>query len=621
MKQVTIRSLSLQNFKGISQMDMSFEKSHNIVAAKNGAGKTTLMYAWLWVLGLDVPDVIPKIDNQELHNLETKVTAVVRMAEYDFTLCRTQTEEWKTNRATGKEEKHTNKCTYAIDGIEFTYTVYKEKLATYFGLTYDRIEVLTNKDYFNTDKPPKWTWTSRRKELFELTGAANLVQGLAEKSDYELIADDLRKDFSATDIRKTKMKALQGISAEKDRNITLIEDKQNDIAKYGAIDFAALEAQKAGYEQQLTELNLSIAKADDSTAKAQIRAQINALVTEQTQLKIADNNKKAQLKNTADSYAIQKRRIQNQAEALKATVTDVASYEKRIAELQALAWSGDTKCPTCGQALPQEKIAAAQEQFTKAKEADIHEYQEKIETAKVANAEINGKLDELRKQYIALNSDESLAIAELDNFEPNSRIAALEGEIAALKAQLSETPTNTDVSTQAQIAAVKGRISEIQSQLAYKQVVADLKERVAGLKVANVELTDKEMVLKAAIQQIDAYVSEQVRLVTDTINGLFDGGVSFALFSENYAGAESELKETCVCMYNGKVYSSLSTGERFIANLKVTQALQRAYGVSLPLFCDNAECCTNGVSGEQQLIMLQAASHRELENCIRVQKG
>jgi DNA repair exonuclease SbcCD ATPase subunit len=151
--------------------------------------------------------------------------------------------------------------------------------------------------------------------------------------------------------------------------------------------------------------------------------------------------------------------------------------------------------------------------------------------------------------------------------------------------------------------------------------VEDLKERVAELKEKNRELTDKEMVFKAAIKQLDAYVSEQVRLVTDTINGLFDDGVSFALFSENYAGAESELKETCVCMYNGKVYSSLSTGERFVANLKVTQALQRAYGVRLPLFCDNAECCTRGFSGEQQIITLLAVSDRELDNCIQVQKS
>lgn len=619
MKQITIKSLSLQNFKGIVQMDKTFAMREEI-QAKNGSGKTTLMHAWLWVLGLEVPDVIPKIDNQELHNLETKVTAVVRVEEFEYTLCRTQTEEWKVNRATGENEKHTNKCMYAIDGIEFTFTMYKEKLAMYFGLAYDRIEMLTNKDYFNTDKVPKWTWTSRRKELFELTGTAELLQGLAEKSDYELIADDLRKGFSATDIRRTKMKALKGISDEKDRNATLIADKQNDIAKYGAIDFAALEAQKAGYEQQLTELNLSIVKAEDGTDKAQIQAKINDLLGEQTQLKIADNNRKAHLKNTADGYSIQKRQIQNHAEAMKGKITDIAACEKRIAELQTLTWSGDTKCPTCGQALPTESIQKAKERWAVEIAKEIHLLQHDLERGKESNEAIEKELTALRKQYTALSSEESLALAELDNFEDNPRIVAIDGEIAALREQLSEKPTNTDDDVQAQIYTLNGLLSAIQSKLAYRQVVADLKERVEGLKVANLELTNKEMVLKAAIQQIDAYVSETVRLVTDTINGLFDGGVSFALFSENYAGAESELKETCVCMHNGKVYSSMSGGERFIANLKVTQALQRAYGVSLPLFCDNAECYTDQIEGAQQVIALRAVPNEKLDNCIQVQK-
>ncbi len=621
MKEITLKSLSIQNFKGIRQMDIAFESGFNIVAAKNGAGKTTLMYAWLWALGLDVPDVIPKIDNQELHNLETKVTAAISCGDYDYKLCRTQTEEWKTNRATGLEEKHTNKCTYSIDDVEFTFSVYKEKLAAWLGVGYAQIELLSNKDYFNTDKPPKWTWAARRKELFDLTGAAELLKGLSEKSDYELIADDLKKGFSATDIRKSKMKSLKSLNDEKERNVTLIEDKQNDIAKYGAIDFAALWAQKEGYEAQITELNLNIAKAEDCADKEQLKVKLNNLIAERTQLMLSDKNNMAKLKNEADGIAIKKQNIEHRANAIKAQITDVTALERQLEEKRSLKWSGATKCPTCGQDLPHEQVESARKKFEEAVAADIQILDEAIKKAQTKNTEIEAELGELRKKYAALDSDESLAIAELDNFVPNKRIAAIGGEIEALKAQLACLPTNINEEANKALQAAKTRLSEITAQLAYKQVVEDLKERVKALKEKNRELTDKEMILKAAIRQLDDYVSEQVRLVTDTINGLFDDGVSFALFSENYAGAESELKETCVCMYKGKVYSSLSTGERFVANLKVTQALQRAYGVNLPLFCDNAECCTRGFAGEQQIIALLAVSDKELENCIQVQKS
>lgn len=620
MKRLSIKSLELQNFKGISRMDIAFESGFNIVAAKNGSGKTTLMYAWLWVLGLDVPDVIPKIDNRELHNLETKVTAVIRYGEYEYKLCRTQTEEWKTNRSTGLEEKHTNKCSYAIDDVEFTFSVYKEKLAAWLGVGYAQIELLSNKDYFNTDRPPKWTWAARRKELFDLTGAAELLKGLSEKSDYELIADDLKKGFSATDIRKSKMKSLKSVNDEKERNLTLIEDKQNDITKYGAIDFAALAAQKEGYEKQITEINLSIAKAEEGTDKEQLRAKMNALIAEHAQLMLSDKNSIMRLKNEADGIALKKQNIERRACELKAQITDIAAIERQLEEKRALKWRGNTKCPTCGQTLPSEQIENAKRQFENTIAAEVQTFTDQIAKGKAKNAEIETELAELRKKYADLDCDESLAIAELDNFVPNERIKKLDGEIAALKAQTAELPINTDEEANKALQAAKARLSEITAQLAYKRVEEDLKKRVAELKEKNRELTDKEMVFKAAIRQLDAYVSEQVRLVTDTINGLFDDGISFALFSENYAGAESELKETCVCMYNGKVYSSLSTGERFMVNLTVTQALQRAYGVSLPLFCDNAECCTRGFAGEQQIIALLAVSDRELENCIQVQK-
>lgn len=137
MTTVTIKSMSLKNFKGFSKLDRVFDSKRENICAKNGSGKTTLMYAWWWALGFDVPDVIPTLDNQEIHNLETQVAVVLDVDGYEYRLCRTQTEEWKTNRATGIEEKHTNKSAYAIDDVEFTLKNYKEKLEGIFGVSND----------------------------------------------------------------------------------------------------------------------------------------------------------------------------------------------------------------------------------------------------------------------------------------------------------------------------------------------------------------------------------------------------------------------------------------------------------------------------------------------------
>lgn len=621
MSKLTINSLSLQNFKGIARVHIAFNSDRTDINAKNGSGKTSLMYGWMWVLGMDVPDVIPTIDNKEKHNLETKVTAIVSNDGFEYKLCRTQTEKWKTNRATGIEEKYSNECTYAIDDVEFTLKNYKEKLSALFGFAYDKLEMLTVKDYFNTDKPPKWTWAARRKELSELAGTDELLKGLADKSEYNLISDDLKKGFSATEIRKAKMKSLKGVSEEKDRNITLIEDKQNDIAKYGSIDFAELEALKAGYDAQITELNLSMAKAAENDVKAQTAAKINTLITERTNLEFADRNELTRLKNRADGFGVKISSLSRRAEEIKSNRVDIASIQSKIEQKRATRWSGATVCPSCGQALPPERIETTKRQFEEALNAEIKELQERAEKGIKTNLDIEAELFELRKQYTEFESEQAIAIAELDNFEHNPRIAALDGEIDALRAQIAETVVNTDETIKTKLVELRARASEIDSRLAYKNILADMKIRVEQLKAANRELTDKEMILKTALQQTDAYVSETVSLVTDTINALFDNNVAFALFSENYAGAESELKETCICMYNGKTYSAMSTGEKFLANFEVTTALQKAYGVNLPLFCDNAECFTEDLpKTDRQIIMLNAVPNAKIENCIYLQK-
>lgn len=603
-------------------MEMTFDSRRTDICARNGRGKSSLMYAWLWVLGMDVPDVIPAIDNKELHHLETKVTAIVVKDTSEYKLERTQSEEWKTNRVTGIEEKHGNLSTYSIDDIDFTLKVYKDKLSWLLGCSHDKLEMLTQKDYFNTDKPSKWTWTQRRKELNELTGTAELLKGLTHKSEYSLISDDLQKGFSATEIKKSKTKALKGISDEKDRNVTLIEDKQNDIAKYAAVDYGKLEILKDDYDKKITALSLTVAKADEADASAELDAKINALVSERTNLGIADHNEQQRLKNIVDGYTLKKAKVKNRAAELKSRKVNVEDLQRLIEEKKALTWNGATTCPTCGQELPSGVIEASKQRFEQAVTADIAKLTEQAVKGNKVNADIEDELKIFRKQYAELESDENIAFAELDNFESNPRIAALDAEIAALKARKSEMPTNTESSVKSELSELRAHLADIQSRLAYKGVMDGLKSRVEELKAANRELTDKEMILKNTIRQIDAYVAESVSLVTDTINAMFSNNVSFALFSENYAGAEAELKETCVCMYKGKVYSSMSGGEKFIANLEVVKALQRAYGVSLPLFCDEAECFTEELpESEQQIIMLNATPDKVLDNCIYVQKG
>ena len=43
-----------------------FDEILDVLKAENGSGKSTFMYAFQWVLGHNVSDVIPMINNKEI---------------------------------------------------------------------------------------------------------------------------------------------------------------------------------------------------------------------------------------------------------------------------------------------------------------------------------------------------------------------------------------------------------------------------------------------------------------------------------------------------------------------------------------------------------------------------
>ena len=80
----TIKSIEIRNFKGIAYAKKDFDEILDILRAENGSGKSTFMYAFQWVLGHNVADVIPMINNKEIPNLEISVIVTLNINDYDY---------------------------------------------------------------------------------------------------------------------------------------------------------------------------------------------------------------------------------------------------------------------------------------------------------------------------------------------------------------------------------------------------------------------------------------------------------------------------------------------------------------------------------------------------------
>ena len=66
------------------------------------------------------------------------------------------------------------------------------------------------------------------------------------------------------------------------------------------------------------------------------------------------------------------------------------------------------------------------------------------------------------------------------------------------------------------------------------------------------------------------------------------------------------MKDCCECTVGGVPYSSLNSGHKIVAGLDIIRSLSELYGVSAPIFVDNAESLTSEQTMRSQLILLIA---------------
>ena len=110
---------------------------------------------------------------------------------------------------------------------------------------------------------------------------------------------------------------------------------------------------------------------------------------------------------------------------------------------------------------------------------------------------------------------------------------------------------------------------------------------------------------------VEDFIRTKMNMISDKINGMFKI-VSFKLFAEQINGG---IKETCECTVNGVPLSSLNNGHRIVAGLDIIHSLSNLYGVSCPIFVDNAESINdfNVPEMDAQMIYLTVTDDKELK--------
>ena len=455
-------------------------------------------------------------------------------------------------------------------------------------------------------------------------------------------------------------------------NKTMVElpARIDEVSKQLVIaDVGALEVEKAAKEAELSKVEADLSSGNGKTGE--INSKREEIMNLKFHLSEIQNEANRKLLDDSSSIREEVAKKREVAENLQRELSELRSSGRTVqAEYQAHEndvkrlldeWKVEkaktfpefvpfeplsdsaTVCPTCGQELPEDvkkKNIANYEARKRAHENDYNKrkaefeagrdkkladitkagseaaklrdeakekletfgrsarvYEQKIEEAKRVYGEEKSKLDKIPKVADISNDAEYKAT--------NEKISALEKEITELSSVVSDN---------AELEAKKSILKDEIAEIAGKILAADnskVKERIAELEAEQKEVGQKIANQEMMIDLVEDFIRTKMNMISEKINEMFKI-VSFKLFSEQINGG---LKETCECTVNGVPLSSLNNGHRIVAGLDIIHSLSNLYGVSCPIFVDNAESINdfNVPEMDAQMIYLTVTDDKELK--------
>ena len=236
-----------------------------------------------------------------------------------------------------------------------------------------------------------------------------------------------------------------------------------------------------------------------------------------------------------------------------------------------------------------------------AKNASI---QKDVEALKQALAEAEGRREDLSKQLAGVP-------AKAD-YSPNAEYVNLKARHDEVTAKIEAMKSTVDASEafKEERKALFAKLDAVKAEIAKASKNVEIEERIGQLQEEQREVGQKVADQEQMLYLLESFIKAKMERISDSINQHFKT-VNFKLFETQINGG---LKECCECTVNGVPYSTLSNGQRIVAGLDIIQSLSELYGVTAPIFVDNAESLNkhNVPDMEAQMILLAVSDDKEL---------
>lgn len=636
MKTITLNKLEINNFKGISKLEIDFSKVTNI-KGENAIGKTSIFDAFTWLLfdkdSKDRKDFNVRpldINNNIIRGLNPHVVAYLNVDDKEIKLTKTLKEKWSRAKSESERKFTGNETLYEINDVPVKKSEYTKKISEI--VDEKQFKLLTNPYLFSN-----LNWKEARSIILEIAGDVSIEQVFAINKDLKAIEDDLKKD-DVENILKSRNASIKKLKEEKKSIPYKIEEANNSIQE---IDFTSIETEIKSKENEVKNIDNQLSDvaevskqqlAKNKEIMAEIQLNNTKIQNYKNDAYKITEQKKQDLYSKKESirkelYNIEntKNKVSYEVDNLRSTYNrlekEIAAAKKEWTDIKSEVVNFDDvliECPTCKRAFDTDDIENKKqemlENFNANKAKKLKEIGElgKSKTKKLeeTNKTIGDKLsciENCSAEIVKLKNDIEEIEKEIEEIKPSipiitqENIDKLEAKNRELENLLNDTSSNNNATNYVEEKdKLNLELKTLYSKLAVRDLNAKTLARIENLKEQEKELGAEIARQEKIVMLCEEFIRTRVDLLEANINYKFQN-VKFKLFKENINGS---LEETCEPLINGVPFKNANTASQINAGLDIINTLSEFYEASVPVFIDNRESVNSLIDINSQVINL-----------------
>ena len=630
MKKMKINRLTLTNFKCHDMLNLVFDGRSTSIYGDNATGKTSIYDALTWLLfGKDSTgngekniDIKPLDASGQVrdHQAITSVQAELDVDGEIITLERTYREIWSTKRGSSEAVYDGNTSDYYIDGVPHKKNAFDARIKEL--VPEDVFRLLTSVSYFARDMK----WQDRRATLLDIVGALSDKEIMATNGQFAPLLDSMGK-LNLTQYKAKMVSQRKGLIGVRDDTPTRISECQKTLEDMQGIDFEEAKEQEKALTCQQEELSRQLIALENNSTVSDLQLKLREAKLERDTLESKNRAyRQEQSAGVPDTRAME-RTIQSERLRVETLVTlmtavkkDIEGYQTDIAasreewiRVNGEAFTGGI-CPTCGQALPFEQLQKATADFEEKKKQKLQAIMNKGNRYKESCANAEQRLKDLEQEKAKMEENIQVLVQQLETVKANAVVISdMEGfaeqiqehqkicmEIQGEIQRIMQDSAQEKETIRGRLSAVNDQLRLVRSVIAKEDVRNRTIARIQQLKEDARNAAEALEAIEKMLYLMEEFTRFKCRFVENGINSLFSMA-TFRLFREQANGG---VEERCDVVYKGVPYMGLNNGAKINVGIDIINTLSRHYGVTVPLFVDNAEAVTRLLDCEAQVIRL-----------------